>query len=167
MTSLVLMYFTSCVNTDFWLDKITPESRHTRELRYLLQKSVPWAGKTPNMYRFCWKVELLSTFCKNFSQPATTWFVARQVGTWEVKRATSFFNLFCSNVAKQVACVCFPFYRILIPILFVPAFSTGPPVSFTFAPPSSQFVIVWSQKTVSFGRLDETGTFVRKIFHKG
>ena len=27
----------SCVNTDFWLDKITRESRHTRELRHLLQ----------------------------------------------------------------------------------------------------------------------------------
>ena len=24
-------------------------------------------------------MELLSTFCKNFSQPATNWFVARQV----------------------------------------------------------------------------------------
>ena len=84
-----------------------------------------------------------------------------------VKRATLFFNLFCSNVAKQVAGVCFPFYRILTPILFVPAFSTGPPVSFTFAPPSSQFVVVWSQKTITFGRLDETGIFVRNIFHKG
>ena len=102
MTSLVLMYFTSCVNTDFWLDKITPESRHTRELRYLLQKSVPWAGKTPNMYRFCWKVELLSTFCKNFSQPATTWFVARQVGTWEVKRATSFSTCFAAMLQNKL-----------------------------------------------------------------
>ena len=27
----------SCVYTDFWLDEITRESRHTRELRHLLQ----------------------------------------------------------------------------------------------------------------------------------
>ena len=27
----------SCVNTDFWLAKITQEPRHTRELRLLLQ----------------------------------------------------------------------------------------------------------------------------------
>ena len=27
----------SFVNTDFWLDKITRESRHTRDLRHLLQ----------------------------------------------------------------------------------------------------------------------------------
>ena len=26
-----------CVNTDFWLDKITRESRHIQELRHLLQ----------------------------------------------------------------------------------------------------------------------------------
>ena len=27
----------SCLNTDFWLDKITRESHHTQELRQLLQ----------------------------------------------------------------------------------------------------------------------------------
>ena len=27
----------SCVNTDFWLDKITRESAHAREVRHLLQ----------------------------------------------------------------------------------------------------------------------------------
>ena len=59
----------SCVNTDFWLDKITRESRHTRKLRHLLQS----AGKTRNMYRFCCKTW-------NYSQiSATTLFVARQV----------------------------------------------------------------------------------------
>ena len=39
-----------------------------------------------------------------------TWFVARQVRTWVVKRATSVFNSFCSNVAKRVA-------RFLLPVL--------------------------------------------------
>ena len=32
---------------------------------------------------------------------------------WVVKRATSLFNSFCSNVAKQVARFCRPFYRTL------------------------------------------------------
>ena len=31
---------------------------------------------------------------------------------WTVKRATSLFKSFCSNVAKQVARSCCPFYRI-------------------------------------------------------
>ena len=42
------------VNTDFWLDKITPESRHTRELRHLMQNKFV-LGKTLNMKRFCCK----------------------------------------------------------------------------------------------------------------
>ena len=32
---------------------------------------------------------------------------------WVEKRATSLFNPFCSNVAKQVARFCFPFLRTL------------------------------------------------------
>ena len=39
-----------------------------------------------------------------------TLFIARQVRTWVVKRATSVFNWFCSNVAKRVA-------RFLLPVL--------------------------------------------------
>ena len=42
-----------------------------------------------------------------FTQLATTWFV----WTWVVKRATFLFNSFCSNVAKQVASFCCPFYH--------------------------------------------------------
>ena len=66
----------NCVNTDFWLDEITRESRHRRKLCHLLQnRSLSWAGKTRNMYRFCCKkVKLLATFCTIFSQPATTRF---------------------------------------------------------------------------------------------
>ena len=55
------------------------------------------------------KVELLSTFCNNFSQPATTSFVATQVLTWVEKHATSLLYSFCRNVAKQVARSCGPF----------------------------------------------------------
>ena len=31
---------TSCVNTDFWLDKIARESRYTPDLRHMLQNKV-------------------------------------------------------------------------------------------------------------------------------
>ena len=33
------------------------------------------------------EIELLSAFCNNFSQPASTWIVEKQVWTWVVKRA--------------------------------------------------------------------------------
>ena len=42
--------------------------------------SLCWACKMRNIYRFCHKKKKpLPTFCNNFSQPASTWFVARQV----------------------------------------------------------------------------------------
>ena len=64
--------------------------------------SLPWVGKTRNMWRgLLQKVELLSTFCNKFSQPATTWFVSRHVWTWVVKRATSLFNSFCSQMFQN------------------------------------------------------------------
>ena len=87
----------SCVNTDFWLDKITRESHTTRELRHWLQKQV----------------------CLGPVKRATrTDFVARSTTTkfrfdsGVVKRApTSLFTSLCSNVANQVARFCYPFYR--------------------------------------------------------
>ena len=65
-----------CKLREYWLDEITRESRHRRKLCHLLQnRSLSWAGKTRNMYRFCCKkVELLATFCTIFSQPATNRF---------------------------------------------------------------------------------------------
>ena len=64
--------------------------------------SLPWVGKTRNMWRgLLQKVELLSTFCNKFSQPATTWFVSRHVWTWVVKRATSLFNSFCIQMFQN------------------------------------------------------------------
>ena len=54
---------------------------------------------------------LLSTFCNN-SQPATTRFFATDRGlNMGVKRATSLFYSFCSNVAKQVVRFYCPFYH--------------------------------------------------------
>ena len=50
---------------------------------------------------------------RSSSQPSTTLFVARQVWKWMVKRATSLFNLFCSNVARQVARFVLPVFPYL------------------------------------------------------
>ena len=86
----------SCVNTDFWLDKITRESQHTRKLRHLSAK----------------QVELLCTFYNNFLPPATSWFVARQVWFVGGKTRKTAFQHVCSNVAKQVARFCGLIYRI-------------------------------------------------------
>ena len=65
-------------------------------------------------FHFPWDFEIagstvLSTFRHNFSQPATTSFVATQVLTWVEKHATSLLNSFCRKVAKQGARFCGPF----------------------------------------------------------
>ena len=44
-----------------------------------LKTSLPWAGKTPTRTDFVAKSRTMSTFWDNFLQPATIWFVARQV----------------------------------------------------------------------------------------
>ena len=51
-----------------------------------------------------------SQYSRNLRQPL---FNAKQVWTWVIKRATLLFNMFCMNVAKQVALFCCPFYRTL------------------------------------------------------
>ena len=71
-----------------WLDKI---------MCYVTccKTSLPLAGKTYSLCKFCWKkVEILSTLCNNVLQPAGGWVVVRQVWTWVVKR-TVFFVHFC------------------------------------------------------------------------
>ena len=75
--------------------------------------SLPWADKTRSMYRFCCKkwttlyfLQQLLAACNNLICCKTGWM-------WVVKRAASLFNSFCSNIAKQVARFCCPFYRTL------------------------------------------------------
>ena len=103
----------SCVNTDFWLDKL--RGSHPIQGSYVTCCKTSLAGKTRNTYRgLLQKVELLSSFCNKFSQPATIWFVARHVWTWVVKRATSLFNSFCSRMFQNkfhafVACFTVPY----------------------------------------------------------
>ena len=60
-------------------------------------------GKLVTCADFVARVQLLSTFCNIFSQPATTWWVARQV--WFVGGKTPV-NSFSSNVAIKVARFC-------------------------------------------------------------
>ena len=44
------------MNTDFLLDQMTRETRHTRDLRHVGAKtSFPLVGKMSNMYIFCRK----------------------------------------------------------------------------------------------------------------
>ena len=100
------------MNADYWLDKVARESRHTREFGHLLQnkfalKPVKRATCTYSAV----KIENFLPSATNFSQPAATWIVFRQVWTWLVKCGTSLFNSFCSNVARQVAGFC------LLPVL--------------------------------------------------
>ena len=63
-------------------------------------------GQQTTCNLFCELNSVLSPTEKNLA----TFIVANKVGMWEVKRATSPFNLFCSNVAKQEA-------RFLLPVL--------------------------------------------------
>ena len=72
-------FVVSCVNTDFWLDKVTQDSCHTGELRHLLQNRFASAGKKYNIYTLLQNKELLSTFYQNFSQLEITSYVAREV----------------------------------------------------------------------------------------
>ena len=73
--------------------------------------SLPWAGKTCNMYRFCRKKkELLSTFCNKFVHPQQPDLLQDRFECgWYIN--TSLFDLFCTNVPKQDAHFCCRFYH--------------------------------------------------------
>ena len=53
------------------------------------------------------------SYSKTSNKKRATLFVARQVRTRVLQRATSLFNSFCSNVAKQIARFLLPFYPTL------------------------------------------------------
>ena len=74
------MEYTRCVNTDFWFGKITQESSLTDDSHHLLQNKFALSWSNAQQVQILLpKLEFLSTFCNNVLQPATTWFVARQV----------------------------------------------------------------------------------------
>ena len=68
---------------------------------------------------------ILSNQKSVFTELAATFFFLRQVWTWVVKRATSLFNLFCSNVAKQVALFGCPCYHAFMLAHFLSCFETA------------------------------------------
>ena len=76
-TSLVTnQLVSSCVNTDFWLDEITRESRHTRELRHLLQnKFVLGRWNTQHVQIFLQKEKTTLFFMQQPVCSKRSWFV--------------------------------------------------------------------------------------------
>ena len=98
----------SCVNTDFWLDTITRKSRHTRDLRQLLQNKFDKSQWDVQHVQILLQkqIELAWTilyFLQQLCFLATTWFFARQV--WSVggkmRNITMYLVFNCSNVTLQ------------------------------------------------------------------
>ena len=82
---------TSCVNTDFWLDTITRKSRHTRDLRHLLQNKFDKSQLDVQHVQILLQkqIELFSTFCNNFAFLQQPDFLQDRFDPWVVKWATS------------------------------------------------------------------------------
>ena len=80
------------VKTDFWLNA-THGSYVT-----CYKTSLPWAAQ--HVYIFFQKVEPLSTFCNNFSQPKTTWFAAGRVWFVSGERRNTAIQLFLYQCCK-------------------------------------------------------------------
>ena len=95
------------MNTDIRLDKITRESRHTQDLRHLLQNRFACATCTDFVARKNRTALNFPTTFRNLPQPGL---LRDRSDSQAVQRAASLFNSFCSNFAKQVALFCSPFY---------------------------------------------------------
>ena len=97
------------MNTDIWLGKITRGSRHTQDLRHLLQNRFACATCTDFVARKKKRTALnFATTFRNLPQPGL---LRDRFDSQAVQRAASLFNSFCSNFAKQVARFCRPSYR--------------------------------------------------------
>ena len=110
----VQMRITYAHMTDFSLDKIVLGLDHTKKLFYIIccKTSLLWAGKNAQHVQILLeKVQLLSTFCNNFSQPATTWFVARQVWFVVGKMRNIVIQLVLRQCCKSSCKSSWPFYR--------------------------------------------------------
>ena len=101
----------SCVNSDFWLDKLRGTRTIHRSYVTSRKSSLPYAGKTFNMYRVCWKSRTTHYFLQPLFATCSNPICFRTGLVWVVKRATSLINSLCGNVAKQVARFRSPFYR--------------------------------------------------------
>ena len=106
-----------CLSSHLASDWINLRVNHATRGSYVTccKTSLPWVGKTRDKYsRFCCKsrtalysLQQIWATCNKLNSS-----VGRQIWKWLVKRATSLFNSFDSNVAKQVASFCCPHYRI-------------------------------------------------------
>ena len=76
----------------------------------VVKRSRLWHNKIESLLQ---KVELGSTWRNMLPQLATSKFVAWQVESEGVIRATRLFNLQCNNVARQVERKCCPYYLTL------------------------------------------------------
>lgn len=103
-----------CYNLRRWiLASVWMKLCHTRSYVIYCKKRLPWVGESTSCTDFITKVDLISTVCNNFTQPAATWFVTKQAYWWVVKCATSLFKSSRNHVTKQVARFCYPFYHTL------------------------------------------------------
>ena len=94
----------SCVNTDFWLDKISRESRHTSDLRHLLQCRFALRRKNAQHINFLLQeVELLSDFLQQLFATCNTGLICCKTG-WFVGGGT------CIIAIQLVGRFCCPFY---------------------------------------------------------
>ena len=104
------------LSTDFWLDKITRESRHTSELRHLQQTSLPWTGRRATCTDFVAKRTTTFYFLQQMFATGNNLNCCR-TAVWRrpvVKRATSLIQLVLQQCCKtSCAFFCFLFYRTL------------------------------------------------------
>ena len=77
----------SWVNTNFRLGKITGVGTPYTEVTSLAAKQVCFGPvKAQHVQILLQNVELFSTLCNNYSQPAATWFVARTLASFSLQR---------------------------------------------------------------------------------
>ena len=77
----------SWVNTNFRLGKITGVGTPYTEVTSIAAKQVCFGPvKAQHVQILLQNVELFSTLCNNYSQPAATWFVARTLASFSLQR---------------------------------------------------------------------------------
>ena len=96
----------SCVKTDFNWNYAGSSQVRTLEWRHLLQNKFALGRQNEqNVQILLQQLELLSTFCNNFSQPPTTWFVCAKT------RNIAFQHVLPQCCRKQHEIFRRPFYR--------------------------------------------------------
>ena len=73
-----------------------------------------------------------STSCNTFLQPATAWFVARQVWLWVVKCAVLLFNSFCSIMSQNNSHIFVADFTVALEVWIYASRSWGRMISFGY-----------------------------------